>query len=235
MRRDATAILTFALVLHQVAFAQNEDSKKQQEERFEQARQVMITRANEVVATASDREKPGRLSPAGNISLSEMEARWEKMLVQNKNQEFSTVIDEALLRDMATSVGCHKIIGILPTGFPQDSSHRQKLNGATLFAKCAGQDYAIFKVASTKGTSGSRHIVTPESFNSRIDGNPARQLFFKSENGLEKTVVAMNKDDYLYTMEYWSQDTLQKKSMSSKINFDNLGRVVTAKANKSVQ
>lgn len=224
-------VLSIMLLLaaSQTTRAQDE-IQTEQHQKMGEIRQTLTARAAEVLATASDINNPGKLPPSSDVSFTDMEARWKKMAVQTKNHNFSTVINDKVLREMADSVGCDKIIGVMPTGFPQDIAHRQKLNGATLFARCGAESFAVFKASSISGTTGNRIIVSPESFNARMDGNAARQLFFKSDSGREKTVVSVLKDEYLFTMEYWSHDHSGKRPIASPVRTDSFSRAVSTKS-----
>lgn len=220
------AIVTCSLTLLNATASEQSEAETTRHEKREDVIQKSIIRIDEEFAKASNPEAPAPLSQSSNVSLSELKKKWDIALVQVKNNNFTTIADTEILKSMAIDINCTNIIGIIPTGFPTDDTNRQKLSGATLFAECPEGNYVIISTYFRAGNSGNRLITPPESFKQSLAGFPARKLFYKSKDGLEKRTLSVLHGDFLYAVEYWTSEknkiNLQQKNKTHTNNLDNI-------------
>lgn len=215
------SLWVFSLFFASYTYAQGSDADKLEEQRNAKIN-VAKTKSLQTLQSAANPNQPALLRSADALSFDDLMVRWKRLVVQAANEQYSTFANIDQLAEVSRGIGCEEIIGILPTGVAPDQTHRQRLNGATLFARCSGNDYVTMTSFSKVETEKMKFITIPEAFDSKIGSQPGRRLYFKSPAGIEKMSLSLVKDDAIISIEYWSKE---KKSMRAMANNESTNHI----------
>ena len=164
-------------------------------------------------SSAADPDAPAPLPVPSDISLAELERRWALGLAQAAEKHYSSALDPAALTALAQQMACHDIVGVQPYGFPLERAHPTVLSGAHLLARCPDRAYLTITAMSMAGKTGKRVTISPQSFHQKVDGRPARRLYYKAPSGRQKETLTIIDGSYVYALEYWSLDDSQQSGM----------------------
>ncbi|UQV43831.1 hypothetical protein KIV45_18150 [Janthinobacterium lividum] len=176
--------------------------------RLEQAERShsVASRMQAETSKAADPDAPAPLPVPSDISLAELERRLALGQAQAAEKHHTSALDPATLTALARQMDCQDIAGVQPFGFPLDQTHPTVLSGAHLLARCPERAYVTITAMSMAGKTGKRATISAQSFNQRVDGRPARRLYYKAPNGRQKETLTIIDGSYVYALEYWSLD-----------------------------
>jgi len=162
---------------------------------------------------AADPDAPAPLPVPSDISLAELERRLALGQAQAAEKHLSSALDPAVLAALARQMDCRDIVGVQPFGFPLEPSQPTVLSGGHLLARCPDRAYVTITAMSMAGKAGKRASVSPQSFSQRVDGRPARRLYYKAPSGRQRETLTIVDGSYVYALEYWSLDDSQQTGM----------------------
>lgn len=165
---------------------------------------------------AADPDAPAPLPVPSDISLAELERRLVLGQAQAAEKHLSSALDPAILAALARQMDCRDIVGVQPFGFPLEQSQPTVLSGGHLLARCPDRAYVTItamSMAGKAGKAGKRASVSPQSFSQRVDGRPARRLYYKAPSGRQRETLTIVDRSYVYALEYWSLDDSQQTGM----------------------
>lgn len=200
-----------------MAHAQESAATSVPEEQPANARAAAASSLIESAKQAADPENPALLPPHRNKTLQELEERWQKMQGQAKAKNLSTVVNQNILTTVATHAGCDDITGVMPAGVPFSKENKLLLNGATLFAKCGPNNYAVISTYAVDAQGGKSMIVPSSAFTSKIGNKVARKMYYKSTDGNEYTTLSVLENQRMISLEFWSKDDSRKKNIVNRL------------------
>ena len=162
---------------------------------------------------AADPDAPAPLPVPSDISLAELERRLALGQAQAAEKHLSSALDPAILAALARQMDCRDIVGVQPFGFPLEPAQPTVLSGGHLLARCPDRAYVTITAMSMAGKAGKRASVSPQSFSQRVDGRPARRLYYKAPSGRQRETLTIVDGSYAYALEYWSLDDSQQTGM----------------------
>ena len=90
----------------------------------------------------------------------------------------TSALDPAVLTALARQMDCQDI-----------QTQPTVLSGAHLLARCPDRAYVTITAMSMAGKVGKRASISAQSFKQRVDGRPARRLYYKAPNGRQKETL----------------------------------------------
>ena len=101
----------------------------------------------------------------------------------------TSALDPVVPTALARQMDCQDIAGVQPFGYPLDQTQPTVLSGAHLLARCPDGAYVTITAMSMAGKVGKRASISAQSFKQRVDGRPARRLYYKAPNGRQKETL----------------------------------------------